>query len=301
MSGVEIGSSSRQRSIRRTEARFAVGAQRSLFRRSWLPEQPDRVLVLVHGFGEHSGRYEGLAAWFAARGIAVHAYDHSGHGLSDGRRGHIERFDDFLDDLGAFLETVQSEHASLPCTLVGHSMGGLIAAAFARERAPKVDRIVTSGPLLAMAPGSGGGRLRRARALRLLWPAFTTRVAIAPDALSRDPEVGRAYLDDPLVHSKATVSLAVALGDGVRRTAAGGGALQLPILMLHGGADVLCPAAASEAFFAAVTTKGSALQIYPELRHEIFNEPEREAVYQDILAWWLEGRVSSAQQPSVSP
>lgn len=252
-------------------------------------------MVLVHGFGEHCGRYEGFGAWFAARGAAVHAYDLAGHGRSGGRRGHVGCFDDFLDDLNAFLATVRSEHPELPCAIVGHSMGGLIAAAFACERKPNVDRIITSGPLLVFGPGSGGAKLQLARVLSRLWPTFTSSAGIAPDALSRDPEVGRSYLEDPLVHSKVTASLGVALNDGVQRTARSGAALQLPILMLHGGADRLCDPAGSEGFFAGVSTEASALHIYPELRHEIFNEPEREVVFQDIQSWWTEGRVLSAR------
>lgn len=293
MTGSAMASASLGQSIRRTEAHFVAAAGRSLFRRSWLPEAPDRSIVLVHGFGEHSGRYESFGAWFAARGVAVHAYDHTGHGQSSGRRGHVRRFDDFLDDLAEFLKVVQSEHPSLPCAIVGHSMGGLIAAAFARERAPMVDRIVTSGPLLAFGTAAGGAKMLLARMLRHVWPTFTSSAGIAPQALSRDPEVGRRYLADPLVHSAVTACLGVALDEGVRRTAGGGAAIQLPILMLHGGADLLCSPSGSETFFAQVTSEESALQIYPELRHEIFNEPEGESIFRDILLWWSEGRAPS--------
>ena len=257
--------------------------------------RPDRVMVLVHGFGEHSGRYEDFGAWFASHGIAVHAFDQAGHGRSDGRRGHVRRFDDFLDDLAVFVRAVQSEHPALPCAITGHSMGGLIVAAFARERDPDVDCFITSGPLLAFGPGAGGAKMRLARLMARFWPTFTSDAGIAPDALSRDPEVGRKYLSDPLVHSDASAALGVALQEGVARTAGGGAALRRPILMLHGGADPLCQPAGSEAFFAGVTDERSALQIYPDLLHEIFNEPEREIVYQDIFDWWTQGRAPSAR------
>ena len=278
------------RRVRRVEGHRVVRAGRSLFRRSWLPPEPDRQIALVHGFGEHSGRYEEVGAWFAARGTAVHAYDQMGHGQSEGKRGHVGCFDDFLDDLGDFLEVVRAESPSLPCALVGHSMGGLIVAAFAIGRNPDVDRIVTSGPLLALGPGAGGAKLFLARLLSRVWPTFTTDAGISTEALSRDPGVGERYLADPLVHSDVTASLGMALNDGVQRTAGAGARVRVPILMLHGGADVLCAPAGSEAFFSGVTTKESALQIYPELRHEIFNEPEREQIFEDILGWWIEGR-----------
>jgi alpha-beta hydrolase superfamily lysophospholipase len=203
-------------------------------------------MVLVHGFGEHSGRYEDFGAWFASHGIALHAFDQAGHGRSDGRRGHVRRFDDFLDDLAMFVSTVRSEHPALPCAITGHSMGGLIVAAFARERDSDVDCFITSGPLLAFGPGADGAKMRLARLLRRVWPTFTSDAGIAPDALSRDPEVGRKYLSDPLVHSDASAALGVALQEGVARTAGGGAALRKPILMLHGGADPLCQPAGSE-------------------------------------------------------
>ena len=295
---------SQRRSIRRIEARFVVGARRSLFRRSWLPAEPDRLIVLTHGLGEHSGRYEDFGAWFAARGAAVHAYDLAGHGRSDGRRGHIQRFEDFLNDLATFLETARSDHGSLPCAIVGHSMGGLIVAAFARERDPDVDCVVTSGPLLTLPSGLSDAKVLLARMLSRVWPTFTSDAGIAPGALSRDPDVGKKYLADPLVHSKVTASLGVALSEGIERTAGGGAGLRIPILMLHGGDDVLCAPSGSETFFAGVSTKQgdlqSALQIYPELRHEIFNEPERERVFQDILTWWSEGRAPSAATRAVN-
>jgi acylglycerol lipase len=279
--------------IRRTELHFLVGAGRSLFRRSWLPQEPEWQIVLVHGFGEHSGRYEEFGSWFANRGVAVHAYDLMGHGQSEGRRGHVARFDDFLNDLADFLELVRAEGPRIPCALVGHSMGGLITAAFALSRNPDVDRVVTSGPLLALGGGAGGAKLFLARVLSHVWPTFTTDAGISLEALSRDPAVGERYAADPLVHHDVTASLGMALNDGVRRTAGGGALIRVPILMLHGGADELCSPAGSEAFFSGVSSKESALKIYPELRHEIFNEPERTRVFEDILDWCTEGRVPS--------
>jgi len=100
--------------LRRVETRFEAAGGRKLFRRAWLPERPDALLVIVHGFGEHSGRYEGLARFFAHRGFAVHAYDQVGHGQSSGRRGHVDAFDWFHDDLERFLALARSEHPGLP-------------------------------------------------------------------------------------------------------------------------------------------------------------------------------------------
>jgi alpha-beta hydrolase superfamily lysophospholipase len=274
--------------IRRTESYFAAGRGRSLFRRAWLPPEPQRLLVLVHGYAEHSGRYEHVGAWFAALGCAVHAYDHQGHGRSDGVRGHLRRFADLLDDLEVFLAGVRGEHPGLPAFVVGHSMGGLVVAAFVRERRPELVGAVTSGAALSLAEVPSGTLLLALRLLRRVVPRFGMTRPIAPEALSRDPEVGRAYLDDPLVFRRMSVSLAAEMFDAGRRTLPGGADVRLPMLLLHGEADPLCPAAGSQTFYEQLGTAGSDLRVYPGLRHEIFNEPEQESVFADLLEWLRE-------------
>jgi acylglycerol lipase len=124
--------------------------------------------------------------------------------------------------------------------------------------------------------------------LRRVAPRFALTRPIAPEALSRDPQVGRAYLDDPLVFRRMSVSLAAEMLDAGRRTLRGGAEVRLPMLLLHGEADPLCPAAGSRTFYARLDTAGSDLRIYPGLRHEIFNEPEQESVFADLLEWLRE-------------
>jgi alpha-beta hydrolase superfamily lysophospholipase len=256
-----------------------------LFRRGWLPIQPRRALVVVHGYAEHSGRYEGFGAWFASQGYAVHAYDHRGHGRSQGRRCHVREFAEYLDDLGGFLEIVRGEHSQLPITLVGHSMGGLIATAFLVDRRPAIESAVTSGAGLALGQGVSGFRIALARLLRRLMPRFSLGSGLDPNGLSRDPQVVQAYIEDPLVFRTMTTSLASELLNAIPRTVARAAEVTVPMLMLHGEEDPLCPAQGSRDFFEGVTVTGSELRIYPNLRHEIFNEPEREQVYRDMLDW----------------
>ncbi len=271
--------------IRRTERAFEGADGRVLLGRSWLCPEPQRALAVVHGLAEHSGRYERFGAWFARRGCAVHAYDQRGHGRSDGRRCHVDRFDELLDDLDVFLGTVREQHRRLPVALVGHSMGGLVVAAYVRERHPEASCAVTSGAALALGKGVPPLRLAAARGLRRLAPRFTLATGVDPDALSRDPEVVRRYVEDPLVHRRLTTSLAWELLEAVRRTAGGGAEVKLPMLLLHGAEDRLCSPAGSRAFYASLNVPGSDLRVYPELRHEIFNEPEQEEVFRDLLDW----------------
>jgi len=271
--------------IRRTESHVAGVRGHSLFRRAWLPERPQRVLLMVHGYAEHSGRYEPFGAWFAARGCAVHSYDHQGHGRTTGTRCHVRRFADLLDDLERVLGHVRSEHPELPVFLVGHSMGGLAVAAFAADRRPDVAGAVTSGAALAISEDLPRGRLLASRVLRWVVPRLAVPSGLDANGLSRDPDVVRAYLDDPLVFRTMTMSLAAELMSAIQRTGGRGGEVRVPMLLLHGQADPICPIDGSRAFHAQLDVPGSRIRSYAGLRHEIFNEPEYESVFEDLLGW----------------
>jgi acylglycerol lipase len=275
-------------SIRRTETLISGARGDALFRREWLPARPpERAVLLVHGLAEHSGRYEDMAAWLAERGCAVHAYDHIGHGRSAGIPGHLRRFSHYLDDLEAVLGFVAERHPDVPRFLVGHSMGGLVVSSLAGQRRPDVAGIVTSGAALRAEPLPPVSRL----AVRLLSrprPRMRFETRIAPAGLCADPEVVRGYVDDPLVFGKITLSFARELFAALDRVIEGAEHIDRPMLMLHGEADPICSVGASRAFFARLRTPDRALVTYPGLLHEIFNEPTRERVYEDVLAWLRE-------------
>jgi alpha-beta hydrolase superfamily lysophospholipase len=274
--------------LRRTEGHLQGASGRRLFRRAWLPEAPRRVVLIVHGYGEHSGRYEDMAAWLAERGCAVHAYDQQGHGQSFGARGYVEHFDDLLDDAECVLDALAEEHPGLPRVLVGHSMGGLVAASLASAREPGIDLLVTSGAALALSPDLSRLKIALARLFGRLLPRLAMDAGLDVQGLSRDPEVIERYTADPLVHSRMSAALAAGMMEATRRTVAAAGAVRIPVLVLHGGADPLCLPAGSEAFYAGLPrgeVAGSVIRTYPDLKHEIFNEPEREAIYQDVIDW----------------
>jgi alpha-beta hydrolase superfamily lysophospholipase len=277
-----------RRVVRRSTALFSAPDGTRLFRRSWLPSQAQRTLVIVHGFAEHSGRYDHVGAWFSTRDFAVHAYDQRGHGKSDGARGHVDSFSQLLDDLESFLSFVRREHPEQPLVLLGHSLGGLVVATLLCERKPDLLGAVTVGPPLELGPGVSALRLRVARTLRRFAPRLRLGARIDASDLSRDPEVARAYDADPLVFRKATASFAAESLDTAVRTGAAGRVVQVPLLMLHGEADRLCPPRGSRSFHGQLRGAGHRLRVYPKLRHEILNEPEQEQVFEDVLAWVLE-------------
>ncbi len=273
-----------RRIVRRRESRFAAADGLSLFRRAWLPERADAILAVVHGFGEHSGRYDHVGAWFAERNYGVHAYDHRGHGRSAGPRCHVRRFEDYLDDLVTFLERIREEHPKLPIVLLGHSMGGLVVAACLCERDPEVVCAVLSGPALT-SPRVSNARRFWGRVARTLLPRVSVQGGVDPELLSRDPEVVRAYEEDPLVTRKATVSLMTELLSAIERTRPAGAQARVPVLVLHGEEDRIVSPEGSREFALTLRDPHSTLRVLPQLRHEILNEPEQEVLFREILEW----------------
>ncbi len=271
--------------IRRVESTFTGASGHGLFRRAWIAEAPRRAFVLTHGYAEHSGRYEHVGSWLAARGSAVHAFDHQGHGQSDGKRGHAASLDALVDDLDLAVEHARAEHPELPLYVLGHSMGGLVALAHAALRRPRLDGVVSSAAALVIDPPPNALERLGLRLLRPLLPKLSLPREIDDAALSRDPEVGRAYRADPLVFQTMTLGLAGAIYYGGQQTLAAASQTQVPALLLHGADDPIASPTGSSRFAAALSSPDSELRVIPGLRHEILNEPEWETVLGDILDW----------------
>lgn len=257
------------------EARFAGAAGVELFRRWWRPAgvHPRAVVVLAHGMGEHSGRYDEVARYLASRGVAVHALDHRGHGRSGGETGTVECFAYFLDDLSGFLQLARSEEpAGIPMVLLGHSMGGLIAAACVLERKPRPDLLVLSGPAIVPILDPNDRR-------------------IDPTRLSRDEAAQQAYLDDPYVlRERVQETLFPHLFEGIGLLVGRAGEVTMPLLLLHGADDRVCSAEGAEAWVRAAGASDVTVHLYPEGRHEMFQETNRAEVFADLWAW-LDARI----------
>ena len=272
--------------MRRIESHHVAADGTRLFRRAWQPATPHHAVVLVHGYAEHTGRYDATGSAFAAAGYAVESFDLRGHGRSQGERCHVDGFDRYLDDLDAVLAFSRDTYHGLPIHLLGHSMGSLIVLTHLTERNPVVSSAVVSAPPLELRVA----RLQRVlgQVLQRVWPTFRMEMDLGADGLSRDPEVVRRYQEDPLVGSGMTASLAAEMSRKVVSTAAVASAVDVPLLALHGNADPICPSTATQAFMDAVSSTGSRYLEYSDLRHEILNEPEQDQVRRDILAWWKE-------------
>jgi acylglycerol lipase len=275
-------------STQRVESQIELSGAGFRHRRAWLPDAPDRSMILVHGYAEHCGRYDEMAMHFSHHGFAVHAYDQSGHGRSPGPRGDVDRFDRMLDELARFVDFVIEQHPNLPVTLVGHSMGGLVAAATCAFRSPMIDKLILSATLLEIGPDNPPWKRVLARLLAPLGSRVGFSVGLDPRGLSRDPDVARRYEADPFVKDRMSARFAVGMMSMLERTRESATRLDRPVLILHGEDDPMSDPAGSRAFHAGLAPEiamASRLKIYPELRHEIFQEPERRIVWQDMLGW----------------
>lgn len=252
--------------------------------RRWETDDPKASVLIVHGIAEHSGRYEHVGAWLAERGFAVEAFDLIGCGATGGPRADIEDWTLLLDQIEAHL-TPMIDDAS-PSIIYGHSMGGLLAAEYLESERPQPDLAVLS------APGLAGGAAWQRSASRILSSVIgklSIPTGIKGEQLSRDPAVGEAYFSDPLVHTKPTVRFGDALFQAMDRTIAKVGLIGVPTLVIHGGADTVVPLEASEVFEQVASAER---RTYPDLRHELHNEPEGKQIVDEVVDW-LEARLSS--------
>lgn len=261
-----------------TVERVTTASGHERFQRHWKAAEPRAALLLVHGIAEHSGRYEHVGEAFAAAGIDTLSFDLRGHGESGGRRGHVDSFDEFLDDVADLLE--QRRDLGVPVVLLGHSLGGLIAStAVVRGRATP-DLLVLSAPALD-ADVPGWQKVVASAAGRFL-PTLSIANSFDGSRLSRDDAVGTAYRDDPLRTKVASARLGSSVFGAMTATSAALDAITMPTYVLHGTDDRLVPVAATAGF---ESLPNATRVVYDGLRHECLNEPERAEVIAAIVAW----------------
>ncbi|HMN20878.1 MAG TPA: alpha/beta hydrolase [Ottowia sp.] len=246
-------------------------------------ERPRAQVLLVHGLGEHVGRYAHVAQHLRASGCAVRGYDQYGHGESSGRRGDLPEGDRLLTDLAAMLDDTRRAAAGLPLVLLGHSMGGLVAARLVSLALRPVDALVLSSPAL----DAGLTRLQRALAqvLGRVAPHLRLGNGIDPHGLSRDAAAVQAYVTDPLVHDRISARLALFIADAGPAVLAAAPHWTVPTLLLWAGEDRAVDPAGS-ARFAELAPRGVVTaRPFPEHRHELFNDRDRDVVFVALGRW----------------
>jgi acylglycerol lipase len=257
-----------------------------------LATRPRAELLIVHGLAEYADRYRELAGTLADRGISCFAYDQRGHGSRPGERTHVERFDDFVDDLNLAAESLRRQSPDLPMFVWGHSMGSIVvmlAVLTARHRWRGA--ITTSNSLDVFRRGPNPLNPLFRLGSRLL-PRIRVPLGLDARKISTDEAVRRAYATDPLIAPTASLRLIVEFAAACARCRADAAQLTLPWLVVHGEADAIAPVQGSRVLFEALQSQDKQLVIYPWLRHEVHNErPAERAKFIDLLSSWILERV----------
>jgi alpha-beta hydrolase superfamily lysophospholipase len=261
------------------------------------------VVLIVHGLGEHAGRYGGVASRLNEWGFAVRGYDQYGHGESGGVRGGLPSTARLLDDLADVIESTRARmEPGLPLILLGHSMGGLVAACHVALGGVPVEGLVLSSPALDAGLNSLQ-RLLLATMPRLM-PNLTVGNGLDPDFISHDPDVVAAYKSDRAVHDRVSGRLARFIADGGPLVLSAAPQWKVPTLLMYAGADKLVNPRGSRAFAAAAPPEVVTVHCFDELFHEIFNELDSEPVFETLRQWLDErfsGQATAGPPPSTRP
>ena len=272
-------------SVTNVEGKIHAVGGLSLYYQGWEAAEPRAVILLVHGLAEHGGRYEELGRRMAAFGLSTYALDLRGHGLSDGRRGHADRFEVLLQDVDRFRREIAGIADNVPTFILGHSMGGLIAARYIEEYDSSFAGAIITSPWLATAMEVPRWKVLAAGVLNKVLPALPMDAGVDAEYLSHDPTVIARYKDDPLVHGKITPRLfaeaSMAMGLVMQRSER----VRIPILFLLAGDDRIVDMKKSEAFARSLKISDVTIRILPDYYHEVLNDYDRNIAHHAIRDW----------------
>ena len=266
-----------------------------LFANKWEPDGSVKgIICLVHGLGEHSGRYVHWAEMLTDSGYAVFANDQRGHGRSGGKRGHTPSFNHLADDVEILLQEGMMAYPDAPCFLYGHSLGGLIALYYLVQRRPKIAGAVITSPALKTAVEDQKVKRTLALILGSLVPGGTMASGLEQEALSKDHGVIEAYRNDPLVHDQISFGLGRESLKAAEFIYANAGQVDIPILLMHGTADGICYVSGVKELSGLIADKCT-LTLWEGCLHELHNEPEKEEVFSALKQWLDQHTAESAQ------
>ncbi len=259
-----------------------------IFYRQYPAEAERARMVIAHGLGEHSGRYGNVVERLLPQGISAWVPDHRGHGQSEGKRGHVLNFDQYLSDLRLSVELAGVDRpAGMKCFLLGHSMGGLIALHFAQKFPQIIDGVIASSPALGMAIEIPGVKKVLGSFMSSIWPGLTMGNELDATKISHDPKVIRAYESDPLVHDRVSARFFTEFLAAMETVHKRASSLKVPTLLQVAGDDHLVNAQSSVQFFEKLDLEDKTLYVYDGRYHEIYNEEEdlRRQVLKDLEDW----------------
>lgn len=269
---------------------FKVDEKISLFYREWAPKEGQDIVgkvVIVHGYGEHSGRYEHVAKALTDIGFKVYAFDHPGHGHSHGKKALVDDIKAFAVNIKHFVEYVKQDDEKVKVFILGHSMGGALSAIYASHFADDIAGVITTGAAIYPASRLKGIALKFIKFFALHFPQFPT-VKLSTSTLSEDQAVIDNYEKDPLnYHGKVKFLTAISLSEIAEIIEEKGGNATVPILILHGAEDKLSEPAGSKFFYDKISSTDKEIKFFPEMKHEILNSPQKEKVLDTIKEWLL--------------
>lgn len=276
-------------------ATFRTNDGLKLHYEQWTPPSPKAGIILVHGVGDHCGRYRAFVEHFTAQGYKVCLYDQRGHGRSPGRRVYAKRFEMLLQDLQTYAAFCQQEpwgarhpmvNGGIPWYLVGHSLGGQIVLNFL-ARTPGLFRAAcTSSPNIEIAMTMPAWQEKVGRLLLAVWPTWKLKDIAKPDLLSHDPAVIADYKKDPLAYPYVTIGIGNEIIKNLETLFQLPPKIETPLLMLHGSADQYCSPSGTKRFFNDLTLAEKQLKIYDDCYHELFNETRKGEVFHDVQSWF---------------
>ena len=265
------------------------GPAEALYRRSIEPDgNAVARLAIVHGYGDHCGRFLHFMRWMASRGVACHGVDLRGQGLAQGRRGYVRKWDDYLDDLETFLASISSTPAAAPLFVLGHSHGGLVVGAAGESgllRAAGARGVVLTSPYLRSRMKVPRSKVLLGRLAGLFVPWLPVGTGLQGEWMSSDPAMIEESRTDALCTHVATPRWYLGQLGAQKRVMENAAEFKLPLLVLGAGADPIADTSAAEEFTARAGSSDKACRVYPGLLHEILREKTREAVFEDILHW----------------
>jgi len=258
----------------------------TLFKQSWLPkEEVKAVILLVHGFGEHSSRYEHVAEFLTSKGFGIETFDLRGHGKSDGRRAFVNSFDEYLSDLDVFYTEVKKQYPQTPLFLYGHSMGATISALYIITRSPNINGLLISGISLKTGADISPMLIKMSSIVGKYAPKMKT-TKLDEHSISRDPVVVKNYNEDPLNYREGIPArTGLEMLTAMQRIQVQMDKIKLPVLIMYGSSDKLCNPEGSIELFEAVSSEDKTLKMYPGFYHEIHNDPEKQRVFEDVAGW----------------
>ena len=250
----------------------------------WPVKSPKAVIALVHGQGEHIGRFDHVAKWFNFHDVAVIGSDLQGYGKSGGLKGHADSLDDFLDDIGLLLENAKQAYPKTPVFLYGHSMGGSLVLNYTIKRDPVIAGLIVTSPWIRLAFEPPALKVIAGKILRRFIPRLTLPTGLAAHFISHDEKVVAAYKSDPYVHDKLSTSTGVAILEMGEWLDKFSGVFSIPVLLMHGSGDKITSAPATKEFYERLAGEVTYKE-WKDLYHEMHNEPEKEDLFSFTFDW----------------